>query len=401
MKKNKLVRAALVMLPMLLLSLWSFGQTVTVQGTVTDQDGGPLPGVNIIIKGTTVGVVSDMNGKYQIETNSESTLSFSFIGFLTQDVPVAGKTEVNVKLVQGDLQMDEVVVVGYGTIKKTDISGAVASVNSETMMRKAPTNILQGLKGAAAGVMVTAQDGAPDANAAIRIRGVATINGSANPLYVVDGVQVGTNANFLNPNDIETIEILKDASATAIYGSAGANGVIMITTKRGKAGVSNITFSADFGVQTLASTLDVGDVDQYAKNIRAARASDGGSLANAIYSEQYDGKRNNIDWQKEMTRPSLKQQYNLSTSGGTEKTKHHFSLGYLNNDGIVINTNYKRLTGRISVATEVGDFLEIGGDLSFTHTESHGSNAGLGNNGNLSSLRDWPSRRQPWTMLIR
>ncbi len=153
MKKNKLVRAALVMLPMLLLSLWSFGQTVTVQGTVTDQDGGPLPGVNIIIKGTTVGVVSDMNGKYQIETNSESTLSFSFIGFLTQDVPVAGKTEVNVKLVQGDLQMDEVVVVGYGTIKKTDISGAVASVNSETMMRKAPTNILQGLKGAAAGVM--------------------------------------------------------------------------------------------------------------------------------------------------------------------------------------------------------------------------------------------------------
>ena len=390
MKKGKLFQVALLMLPMMLLTLCGFGQNIKLQGAVVDDTGSPIPGVSVTVQETTIGTVTDFDGKFTLEVPQGSkVLVFSFVGMEVQKVEIGSQTSFNITMKPDVVGLDEVVVVGYGTMKKTDISGAVASVNAESMMRKAPTNILQGLQGAAAGVMVTSQDGAPDANAAIRIRGVATIQGKADPLYVVDGVQVGTNANFLNPNDIETIEILKDASATAIYGSAGANGVIMIATKRGKAGVSNITFSANFGVQTLASTLDVGDVDQYARNIRVARESDGGSLANAIYSEQYDGKRNNIDWQKEMTRPSLKQQYNLSSSGGTEKTKHHFSLGYLDNEGIVINTSYKRLTGRISVSTEVGDFLEIGGDLSFTHSESQGSNAGIGNNGNLSSLRDW------------
>ncbi len=222
-------------------------------------------------------------------------------------------------MVLSALFVDDVVVVGYGTVRKSDISGSVASVNTEEMMKKAPTNILEGLQGAAAGVLVLRQDGAPDANAAIRIRGVATINGSANPLYVVDGVQVGTNANFVAPGDIASIEVLKDASATAIYGAAGANGVIMITTKRGKAGTSNISVSADFGLQTLASTLDVGDIDQYAKNIRVARANDGALLANEIFAEKYDGKRNHIDWQDVMTRTSLKEQYGISASGGTEK----------------------------------------------------------------------------------
>jgi TonB-dependent SusC/RagA subfamily outer membrane receptor len=236
--------------------------------------------------------------------------------------------------------------------------------------------------------MVTAQDGAPDANAAIRIRGVATINGSSLPLYVVDGVQVGTSANFLNPSDIESIEILKDASATAIYGAAGANGVIMITTKHGKEGATHISFSAEYGVQTLSRTLDVGNADQYALNLRTARANDAGGVNNQIFSSAYDGKRKNIDWQKEMTRTSLRQQYNLSASGGTEKTQSSFSVGYLNNDGIVVNTNMSRLTARANVVTKAKDFLEIGGDINYVHTQGHGSNGGNGNNGNLSSLRD-------------
>ncbi len=388
MKKNKLLQVAIIMLPMLLLSLWSFGQSIKVQGTVTDEGGSPLPGVNAVIQGTTVGTVTDMDGKYQIEANGKSTLTFSFIGYKSQDVPVDSRKEINVRLLQSDLQVDEVVVVGYGTSRKSDISGSVASVSSEEMMRKNPTNILQGLQGAAAGVMVTAQDGAPDANAAIRIRGVATINGTANPLYVVDGVQVGTNANFLAPSDIESIEILKDASATAIYGAAGANGVIMITTKHGAVGSTHVTFSADYGVQTLASTLDVGDADQFAQNIRTGRANDGAILANQIFAATYDGKRNTINWQDVMTRTSLKQQYNLSASGGTEKTQSNFSLSYLNNDGIVINTNYNRLTARANIITKVSNFIEIGGDINFVHSESHGSNGGTGNNGNLSSLRD-------------
>jgi len=389
MKKNKLLRVVLIVLPMFLMSLVSFGQSIKVQGTVTDASRNSLPGVSVVVKGTTNGTITDIDGKYVLSAPTNATLQFSFVGMKLQEIVVAGKTTINVSLVEESIGIEEVVAVGYGTQRKSDISGSVVSVSKEEMMKKAPTNILQGLQGAAAGVIVTAQDGAPDANAAIRIRGVATINGSAKPLYVVDGVQVGDNANFLNPSDVASIEILKDASATAIYGSAGANGVIMITTKRGNVGSTQVTFSADYGVQTLSSTLDVGDADQYAANIRQARANDGGVLANQIFSAQYDGKRNNIDWQKEMTRVSLKQQYNLSASGGTEKTQSSLSLSYLNNDGIVINTNYNRLTARANVVTKVTNFLEIGSDLNFVHTESQGSNAGLGNNGNLSSLRDW------------
>jgi TonB-linked SusC/RagA family outer membrane protein len=376
-------------------------QNGKVTGKVTDSSGNALPGVSVVVKGTTNGTITDINGSYSVSNVSEnSTLQFSFVGMKAQEVAVGGKSVINVSLVDDAIGIEEVVAIGYGTSRKSDISGSVVSVNREEMMKKNPTNILQGLQGQAAGVIVSAQDGAPDANAAIRIRGVATINGIADPLYVIDGVQLRTstivdgkqvalNANFVNPNDIESIEILKDASATAIYGSAGANGVIMITTKKGKAGATHITFSADYGVQTLSSTLDVGDVDQYAANIRQARINDGGILANQIFASKYDGQRNNIDWQKEMTRTSLKQQYNLSASGGTEKTQSNFSLGYLNNDGIVINSNYKRLTARANIVSKVTDFIEIGSDLNFSHIESHGSNAALGNNGNLSSQRDW------------
>lgn len=389
MKKNKLVKVALILLPMVLLSLFSFGQTKTVSGVVNDANGSPMVGVNVVIEGTTTGTVTDVNGRYDIDVTADAVLHFSFIGYSEQTIVVGNQTEINVVMTMSDLGLEEVVVVGYGTIKKSDISGSVASVNTETMMKKAPTNIAQGLQGAAAGVMVMAQDGAPDANAAIRIRGVATINGSADPLYVVDGVQVGTNADFIAPNDIQSIEVLKDASATAIYGSAGANGVIMITTKHGKPGSSQITFSADYGIQTLASTFDVGDADQYAMNIRTARANDGAVLQNQIFSSQYDGKRKTINWQEEMTEVALKQQYNLSASGGNDKNRGNFSVNYLNHDGMVINSSYERLTARANVITKVSDFLEIGGDVNFVHSESQGSNGGLGNNGNLSSIRDW------------
>jgi TonB-linked SusC/RagA family outer membrane protein len=388
MKKKWFAKVAMILLPMLLLSFFTYAQTTQVKGIVTDEGGNPMAGVNVVIQGTTIGIITDTDGRYQINTDSKSTLSFSFIGYTIQDILVAKQKEINVKLLPDNLQVDEVVVVGYGTSKKSDISGSVASVSSEEMLRKNPTNILQGLQGAAAGVLVTSQDGAPNANAAIRIRGVATIHGTANPLYVVDGVQVGTNANFLAPSDIESIEVLKDASATAIYGAAGANGVIMITTKHGRVGSTHVTFSADYGVQTLASTLDVGNADQFAYNIRTGRANDGAILANQIFAAQYDGKRNSIDWQDVMTRTSLKQQYNLSASGGTEKTQSNFSLSYLNNDGIVINTNYNRLTARANVITKVANFIEIGGDINFVHSESYGSNGATGNNGNLSSLRD-------------
>ncbi|WP_319226284.1 TonB-dependent receptor [Draconibacterium orientale] len=389
MKKGKLFQVALMMLPMMLLTLWSFGQNINLQGTVVDDSGSPIPGVSVAVQETTIGTVTDFDGKFSLEVPQGSkVLVFSFVGMLAQEVEIGSQTTFNITMKPDVVGLDEVVVVGYGTIKKSDISGSVASVSTEEMMRKAPTNVAQGLKGAAAGVMVISQDGAPDGNAAVRIRGVATINGIALPLYVVDGVQVGTNANFLNPADIESMEVLKDASATAIYGARGANGVIMITTKHGTKGKARIEFSANFGAQTLPYTLDVQDADGYAKSIRSARASDGGVPVLSIWDAQYDGKRKTIDWQKEMTQVALKQQYNLSASGGTEKTQANFSLGYLDNEGLVVNSYYERLTARANVKVNVADFIEVGGDVNFVHTESMGSNSALGNNVNLSSLRD-------------
>lgn len=364
-------------------------QQLVVKGVITDDaTGEALPGANVQIKGTTRGVVTDLDGKYSIEVKAGDVLVFSFIGYLAEEVPFQGQIDLNIALTPDIQNLDEVVVIGYGTSKKSDITGSVVSVSTDDMMKKAPTNILQGLKGMAAGVVVTAQDGAPDANSAVYIRGIATINGTSKPLYVIDGVPVGDNANFLNPSDIERIEVLKDASATAIYGSAGANGVIMVTTKRGSIGKAHIAFQADFGMQTLARELDVTDANTYGRNIRLARANDGNTIVNPIFSEAYDGKRKTINWQKEMTRPALRQQYNLSATGGSENTQYNVSVGYLNHDGLVVNSNMNRLTGRASVTAKAADFLEFGGDLSFAHTESHGSNAGMGNNGNLSSIRD-------------
>jgi TonB-linked SusC/RagA family outer membrane protein len=282
-------------------------------------------------------------------------------------------------------------------MKKSDITGSVVSVNTEDMMKRAPVNVAQGLQGAAPGVIVTMQDGSPDSRAQVRIRGVATINGNASPLYVVDGVQVGTDASFVAPGDIESIDVLKDASATAIYGSAGANGVVMITTKHGQKGNSYINITADWGLQTLGSTLDVCSGDQYAANLRQARINDGqvdaatgkALMWNPVWNEEYDGKRNYIDWQDQMTRTALRQTYNVSTSGGNDKTQYNASVGYLRNDGIVVNTRYQRINARANVKTEVNKYLAFGADVAWTHTDNYGSNVSVGNFGNLSSLRDY------------
>lgn len=373
----------------MMMPLCANAQNITVKGNVKDVNGEPLIGVNVLQVGTTNGIITDFDGNYQLNVPSNAKLSFSFIGYRTQYVTVNGRKQINVTLEEDARTLEEVVVVGYGTMKKSDISGAVTTVNQEAVMRRVPQNIGQALQGAAAGVMVTQQDGAPDANAAIRIRGVGTINGDASPLYVVDGVQVGTNANFVNPSDIERIEILKDASATAIYGSAGANGVVMITTKHGKKGSSQINITADFGLQTLPYTLDTQGIDAYAAAIREARANDGNGLYNQIWNEQFDGQRTYIDWQKEMTRPALRQQYGISLNGGNDKTQYSLSAGYMDVEGLVVNTNYNRFTMRANVNSKINKFLEIGGDINYVRSSSHGSNMALGNNGNMSSLRDF------------
>lgn len=363
----------------------------TVKGTVNDQAGEPIIGATVKVQGTKAGAITDFNGNFSIEAASNATLNISYVGYVPQSVKVAGRNDITIVLKEDAQMLNDVVVVGYGTMKKSDISGSVATVDQEAVMKRVPQNIGQALQGAAAGVMVSQQDGSPDGRAAIRIRGVGTINGDASPLYVVDGVQVGSNADFVNPADIERIEILKDASATAIYGSAGANGVVMITTKHGSKGKTNITLTADFGLQTLPYKLDVLDLQTYAKALKEAKANDGGMFVNRVWESADISKLNEINWQKEMTRAALKQAYGVSVNGGNEKTQYNLSFGYNDVDGLVVNTNYKRFTSRANISTKVNEYLEIGGDINYTHSESRGSNASLGNNQNLSSLRDFAS----------
>ena len=375
---------------LLLLCLFPLGISAQslVKGTVSDESGEPIIGATVKVIGTNDGTVTDFDGRFQLNVKANAQLSISYVGYATEKVAVNGKTNLKVVLKGDETVLNDLVVVGYGTMKKSDISGSVATIDKEQMERKVPVNIAQALQGAAAGVMVTNQDGAPGSKSAIRIRGIGTINGDAQPLYVVDGVQVGNNADFVNPADIESIEILKDASATAIYGSAGANGVIMITTKHGQKGKMNIKITADLGIQTLPYKLNTLTGDDYARSIRESKANDGATLSNQIWAEAYDGKRNLIDWQDQMYRTSLRQQYGISANGGTEKTQYNFSLGYLQNKGIIVNTKYDRLTSRASVKSKINDYIEFGGDMNYMYSTVKGNNIGLGNNANLSSQRD-------------
>ena len=379
-----------------LFPLGAMAQSI-VKGTVNDEAGEPVIGATVKVVGAQSGAITDFNGNFSVEAGSNATLEVSYVGYVTEKVKVGGRNNITVVLREDAQMLNDIVVVGYGTMKKSDITGSVVSVNTEDMMKRAPINVAQGLQGAAPGVIVTMQDGSPDAKAQVRIRGVATINGSAAPLYVVDGIQVGTNADFVSPSDIESIDVLKDASATAIYGSAGANGVIMITTKHGSKGHTNINVSADFGIQTLGSKLDVCSGDQYAANLRQARINDGqydpatgeALMWNPIWTAAYDGKRKYTDWQDQMTRSAWRQNYNVSASGGNDKTQYNASVGFLRNDGIVVNTEYQRINARANVTTEVNKFIAFGADVSWTHTDNHGSNSSIGNFGNLSSLRDY------------
>lgn len=360
-----------------------------VKGTVLDESGSPIIGATVREVGTKQATVSDYDGHFSLKVQSQAMLSVTYVGYETAKVSVAGKSSVTITMKEDAKSLSDIVVIGYGTAKRSDISGSVSSVNTQEMMKKTPVNLAEGLKGSAPGVLVVSQDGAPNALAQIRIRGVGTINGNSEPLYVVDGVQVGTNANFLNPQDIENIEVLKDASATAIYGSRGANGVIMITTKHGAKGSLHVDVNANYSIQTLSNTLETLDVDTYAKAIQTARANDGVNVAYPIFTSAYDGQRKNIDWQKEMTRTAIRQNYTASISGGTDKMQGSFSVGYMNNEGLVINTNYRRMNLRATLTAQVNDYLQIGGDLNFTNDKTNGCNTGFGNTGNLSSIRDY------------
>ncbi|MDQ2656855.1 MAG: SusC/RagA family TonB-linked outer membrane protein, partial [Bacteroidota bacterium] len=343
----------------------SLTQGVSVTGNVTDEGGLPLPGVNIIEKSTNNGTVSDADGNFQLTVSSrEAVLVFSFVGTVSQQVTVGSRDQINVQLASDAATLSEVVVVGYGTQQKRDVTGSVASVSSEQFNRGIINSPEQLLQGKVAGVNVTSASGEPGANQAITIRGPGGVRTGSTPLFVVDGMALDNSTtggstnplNFLNPQDIATIDVLKDASATAIYGARGANGVVLITTKKGKAGVSTLTYSTSIGVSKLARPLDVFSADEF----RSAVTSVGGVLEDSLAS---------TDWQKEITRSALTQNHNITLGGGADKLTYFASLGLQDQEGIIKNSNMKRYSGRINISQKfLDDRLSVDLNLNASQT---------------------------------
>ena len=344
---------------------------LTVTGVVKDNTGEVLSGVSVSIKGTTKGTITDLDGKYVLNGVPENaTLVFSFVGMQQQSVPVAGKASINVKLTESAIGLNEVVAIGYGYQKKKDLTGAVSTVSAEDMvMGGTVSNAAQALQGKTAGVDVRQASKAPGGAISVRIRGSNSISSTNEPLYVIDGFPSSEGLN-LNPNDIETMQILKDASATAIYGARGANGVVLITTRRGKSGENKILYNGYLGAQQIQNPFNMlGGKDYMNLSNALYKEIDGQeNIENGAYTASQLANNTNTDWIKETTRLGLVQDHNIQFRGGSEKTKVLTSLGYFNQDGILKNTNFNRISGRVNVDQTVNEYVKAGATL-FTHRE--------------------------------
>ncbi|WP_242085254.1 SusC/RagA family TonB-linked outer membrane protein [Aestuariivivens sediminis] len=333
----------LMVILLVALSTISWAQ-IEITGTVTDETGMPLPGANVLLVGTSRGVVSDFDGNFAIQAAEGDVLEISYVGMVTQQVTIGTETKLNITLQSDASALDEVVVVGYGTQKRKDVTGAIASIKSEGFNKGVVANAGQLLQGKVAGVNITAASGEPGAAQDVIIRGVGSLRSGTTPLYVVDGfaldntgIGVSTNPlNFINPQDIESIDVLKDASAAAIYGSRAANGVIVITTKKGKQGKTQMNLSVSTAFSNLSNEVDVFGADEFRTQVNAINGvlNDGGGSTN---------------WQDELTRTAVSKNINFSMSGGTENSSYAASLGLDDQEGIFRNSNLKRYSGRLNL----------------------------------------------------
>lgn len=360
---------------------------LNVSGTVRAGDTNePLPGVNVSVKGTTQGVVTDAKGAFSINVPdpgtgpSEAVLVFSFIGYRTQEMRVGNLATLSVVLTVDDRSLDEVVVVGYGTQRKSDLTGAVASISAAELKKVPLTSLDQGLQGRAPGVQVTQSTGQPGGGVSIRVRGGNSITGNNEPLYVIDGfpvfsdasaspgVNIGARTNPLaaiNPNDIASIEILKDASATAIYGARGANGVVMITTKRGQSGKAKVDYEGYIGTQEVVRMLPLLNARQYAELINDARQNS--NLTPFFSARQLDSLNTaGTDWQREIFRKAPMQSHQITVSGGNEQVQYALSGNHLSQEGIIINSGFKRSSIRLNIDAKATKVLKVGANFLFS-----------------------------------
>lgn len=349
---------------------WSLqAQTTTdVRGVVTDVSGEPLPGVNIVVKGTLQGVVSDLDGNYQITVNSDqAVLVFSYIGYLAQEHTINGRNEINVTLEEDQKELDEVVVIGYGTVAKKDVTTAVSTVSVKDMDERPIVSAAQAIQGKAAGVNVYQPNGAPGGEMVIRVRGTTSFNGSNSPLYVVDGVPVD-NLNFLSPMDIASMQILKDASSAAIYGSRAANGVVLITTKQAGSG-AKIAANVQYGVSRVANQIESLNAAQYKQLMDEIRP---GAIP--------EGTTDQTDWFDEVYGTGITQNYQLQISDGNEKTRYFVSGGYLNEKGVLSSAFFRRYNFRSNIESQVRKWFHMGLNLSYSDNTSNGVTTGAGSN---------------------
>jgi len=373
-----------------------------LRGKILDPAGVPIIGANILVKGTTSGTITDIDGNFSLEVPEKGTLVISYIGYLSKEIPIGRERNITVSLLEDTQTLDEIVVIGYGTQRKRDLTGAIASVGAEKINETANTNAVQALQGKVAGVNIVQDSWNPGAAGSIQIRGRRSMSASNDPLYVIDGIPIERGINEINPTEIESMEVLKDASATAIYGSRGANGVVLITTKRGKAGKTRVEYDGYYGIQKPLNKLDIMDGAEFAEFVREAyrnRPSNKYESAtpnmdedkkNGIFGKDpyvmesvlmgYDDNGNydparvrSFDWVDAVMRTGNIQNHQLTITGGSEKTKVMFSGAYFSNEGIMKDKDYQRISIRTNVDHEVNDYLKMGTSTVYSNIIENGS----------------------------
>lgn len=382
MKKiyRSILRTASVFL-FLLITLSAYAQQRhIVTGTIKDAGGNPMPGVNVLLKGTTIGVATDVGGKFSIEANDEDILVISFIGYKSQEIRVGVQTSIDIQMEEDVSTLSEVVVVGYGEMKRTDLSSAQVSIGANDIQKTVNTTLDQAIQGRAAGVYVTQNTGQPGGGVSVTIRGVSSITGNTEPLYVIDGVQIqqtevieyGNTSSSnplagINPSDIATIEILQGPSATAIYGSRGTNGVVLITTKRGKAGETKVNYGFSYSVQDVPKTIPVMNLRQFAQMTNDIHQITGGTSPVEFSNPELLGP--GTDWQDALFNRAPLSKHQLSLSGGSDKTTFYLSGEYFDQAGVAIGSSFKRGSVRLNIDNQMRKWLKLGMNISYNHTQ--------------------------------
>ena len=386
---------SIVLMIVCMTPLWAFSQNITVTGTVLDEAGDPLIGATVQQKGSGNGIATDIDGNFKLNVPKNATLVVSYVGYTTQAVAVDGRTSITITMKENSEVLDEVVVVGYGQMKRSDMTGSVASVSDAAIKKSVPTSIDQVLQGRAAGVQIQANSGTPGASSSIRIRGINSLNATNQPIFVIDGVVIDSatddeSANPLsaiNPSDIVSMDILKDASATAIYGSRASNGVIMITTKRGQAGNATVTYDGYVGWQEMPKKYEMLNLREYAIH-HNYRANELNLLDPSSAFVRPDMLGEGTDWQDELFKKAFMTNHSISISGGNEKTTYAFSGGYLKQNGIALGSGFRRLSLRSNIDTQIKQWLRGGINFSFSETKQE---VGTDKNTIMSALMQQPT----------